>query len=165
MSRDPLAQAAALIRAKEGLATKPCEECWSAGRELLTPNVYVARSVVGETADRCYVVYECPGCGKGESYPIPPHLMLASEFRVDELGRVEGDAPGFFYSRDADDVISFFVDTADGQPPVLLARGELRVEGNVARAKTTLDFLAGGSAEREMPTLISGPDGIVHLGE
>lgn len=161
MSRDPLAIAAAAIKAKEGLATKPCEWCFREGRQLQTPNVYVARALTGPEMDRCYVVYECPGCGRGDSYPIPPHLMLASEFRIDALGQIEGDAPGFFYARDDDDVISFFADTADGQPPVLLGQGLLRMEGNVARVKTTLDFLAGGSAEREMPTLFSGPDGIV----
>lgn len=156
-SRDPLVQAAAAIKAKEGLATKPCETCWSAGRELLPPNVYVARSLVGADADRCYVVYECPGCGKGESYEIPPHLMLASEFRVDALGQIEGDAPGLFYARTDQDEIVFYLDAADGQEPIMLARGELRIEGNVARAKTVADFLAGGSAERSMPEIAGGP--------
>jgi hypothetical protein len=151
-SRDPLAQAAAAIKQKEGLATKPCEKCWSAGRELLPPNVYVARSLVGEDMDRCYVVYECPGCGNGESFEIPPHLMLASEIRIDALGRATGDAPGLFYSRADDDTLTFWVDAADGQPPVKLGEGPLTIDGNVARVKTVVDFLAGGSAERERPT-------------
>jgi hypothetical protein len=148
-SRDPLAQAAAAIRGKEGLVTKPCENCYRAGKELRPPNVYVARSLLGPDMDSCYVVYECPGCGHGDSYLIPPHLMLASEFRVDALGRVEGDAPGLFYTRDGD-VLTFWLDTADGQEPVKLASGELRFDGTVSRAKATADFLAGGNAERQL---------------
>lgn len=151
MSRDPLVQAAAAIKAKEGLATKPCETCWAAGRELLAPDVYVARSLVGENMDRCYVVYECPGCGKGESFEIPPHLMLASEIRVDALGRASGDAPGLFYTRDDDDIVTFWIDAADGREPIQLGSGPLTVDGDVSRAKTVADFLAGGSAERTPP--------------
>lgn len=149
MSRDPLVQAAAIVQSSEGLATKPCEKCLAAGRELVPPDVYVVRSIAAVSADQCFVVYECPACGNAESYPIPKTMMLARNFRVDALGRATGDeTPSLYYTVDDDGRVNVWLDPADGQPALMLSQGQLRPDSNTERAVGAIDFLAGGEGRR-----------------
>jgi hypothetical protein len=152
VSRDPLARAAAVVQASEGLATKPCEACFRAGRELVPPDVYVVRSIAAVAADQCFVVYECPACGHGESYPIPRTMMLARNFRVDAVGRASGDeTPALYYSVADDGLATLWLDPADGQPPLLLSQGVLRPDSATERALGAVDFLCGGDGHRPEP--------------
>lgn len=149
MSRDPLAKAAAIVSSSEGLATKPCEKCLMAGRELVPPDVYVVRSISAVSADQCFVVYECPACGNAEQYPIPRAMMLSRNFRVDALGEATGDeTPSLYYTLDDDGLATAWIDPADGMPPIELAKGMLRPDSSTERAVGAIDFLAGGDGRR-----------------
>lgn len=152
MSRDPLSSAAAVVQSSEGLATKPCEDCFRAGRELVAPDVYVVRAISAVSADQCFVVYECPACGHAEQYPIPRTMMLARNFRVDQLGRASGDeTPSIYYTLDDDGLATLWLDPADGAPPLMVTQGILRPDSNTERAIGAVDFLAGGDGRRTEP--------------
>lgn len=146
LSRDPLVRAAAAVQASEGLATKPCEECFRAGRELVPPDVYVARRIGGVDDGACWVVYECPRCGHGESYAIPPQLLLAADLRPSSRELDDETRPRLFYEVDDDDV-TIYLDPADGEAAIQLGFGRASGPGT-ARARAAIDFLAGGDGRR-----------------
>src|SRR4051794_30040305 len=134
---------------REGLATKPCARCYRDGRELRPPKVYAVRDLL---TSECSVVYECELCGEAGVYPIPQHLLLAANVRTEVADTVDEATPAFFYSieHDAEGEAVFWLDPADGLPPVELARGTVR-SGSGARARAAIDFLNGGDGRRPVP--------------